>query len=708
MSSDDGESNSTFLYNGVEYNTSVVSEWLVEPRNSTDEPCPLGFVCDDENMANCTKIRIVSLAYGFGDVHAGFYCPEGEDGLLVCPVGHYCPLADVEEPIVCDDGYFCPHKTTEPAIKCRGCDAGETELVREIWGWILIALLLFALILYVIIARIRRSSSELKERIKELSSRQYDAAKAVVRRRQRRKELERLKPKLFAIQKRLETLLETLQETLQGEETASRSTRMSFAVQADGKGLGNSDLSVNKSSSSVNKSSSVNNASSSKGNGNFFQKMFNSSSGKLAAPSNSSSNAFKSVGVESERIYFNASVLFDSLDTDGNGVLDFDELMPILELTPVQVKEFIRRLNELAQDGSDPNTVERQCFTRYFLRVLQETSHFGPTEQEVDDLFDELMGEDPQYPDHAAFASFFESPTLTQFMSDPEINNMILFFQVLNSEDKLSTRPGVRFSMKGEQARSGLGGAEANKRMSMVAGAATFGLFGGGGGDDEKERKYVSRQVFCEHYAEYLVTMVDDPEAVTARSAHKDDLFADADLMGVDLTFEDLSLTVSVGDKEINVVNHVSGRLASGTMTALMGGSGAGKTSLLNALCGRAFYGDVSGTIRINGHITTIEEHKSSTGFVPQDDIVHAELTVRENLIYSGRFTLPRGTPMRAIEDLADSVLANLGLSRVANSMVGDVNRRGVSGGEKKRVNIGVELMSCPSLLFLDEPTSGK
>jgi len=63
---------------------------------------------------------------------------------------------------------------------------------------------------------------------------------------------------------------------------------------------------------------------------------------------------------------------------------------------------------------------------------------------------------------------------------------------------------------------------------------------------------------------------------------------------------------------------------------------------------------------------------------------------------------------MRAIEDLADSVLANLGLSRVANSMVGDVNRRGVSGGEKKRVNIGVELMSCPSLLFLDEPTSGK
>ncbi len=105
--------------------------------------------------------------------------------------------------------------------------------------------------------------------------------------------------------------------------------------------------------------------------------------------------------------------------------------------------------------------------------------------------------------------------------------------------------------------------------------------------------------------------------------------------------------------------------------------------------------------------MTTIEEHKSCTGFVPQDDIVHAELTVRENLIYSGRFSLPKGTTPAEIEDYADTILAYLGLSRVADSIVGDVNRRGVSGGEKKRVNIGVELMSKPSILFLDEPTSG-
>lgn len=78
---------------------------------------------------------------------------------------------------------------------------------------------------------------------------------------------------------------------------------------------------------------------------------------------------------------------------------------------------------------------------------------------------------------------------------------------------------------------------------------------------------------------------------------------------------------------------------------------------------------------------------------------------VRENLMYAGRFKLPAGTSSSEIKDVANKVMASLGLSRVANNLVGDVHRRGISGGEKKRVNIGVELMSKPSILFLDEPT---
>ena len=143
---------------------------------------------------------------------------------------------------------------------------------------------------------------------------------------------------------------------------------------------------------------------------------------------------------------------------------------------------------------------------------------------------------------------------------------------------------------------------------------------------------------------------------------------------------------------------------------------------MLNALCGRAYYGKVTGTIKINGNNSLIEEHKpvsesfvlthamflsfgfiilfiiitcvtKTVGFVPQDDIVFPELTVRENLLYSGRLQLPAGTSEKEIYELADATMAALGLSRIAKSLVGDATRRGVSGGEKKRVNIGLELM---------------
>ena len=127
----------------------------------------------------------------------------------------------------------------------------------------------------------------------------------------------------------------------------------------------------------------------------------------------------------------------------------------------------------------------------------------------------------------------------------------------------------------------------------------------------------------------------------------------------------------------------------------------------MNALCGRAHYGTVSGNIKINGQDENIEDQLDVIGFVPQDDIVYAELTVLENLMFAGKFKLPRGTSSTTIKRLAEDVIADLGLTRVTNSIVGDVNRRGVSGGEKKRVNIGLELMAKPSILFLDEPTSG-
>lgn len=125
----------------------------------------------------------------------------------------------------------------------------------------------------------------------------------------------------------------------------------------------------------------------------------------------------------------------------------------------------------------------------------------------------------------------------------------------------------------------------------------------------------------------------------------------------------------------------------------------------MNALCGRAYYGNVAGRVTINGIEAKIEDYSSIIGFVTQDDIMYTTLTVKENLVFSGKLRLPRGTTSEYINELADDVMADLGLTRVAKSIVAGVNNNHISGGEKKRVNIGLELMSKPSVLLLDEPT---
>lgn len=204
----------------------------------------------------------------------------------------------------------------------------------------------------------------------------------------------------------------------------------------------------------------------------------------------------------------------------------------------------------------------------------------------------------------------------------------------------------------------------------------------------------VTREEFIEHYPQLLT------DIMLVGEEDDDVSEMESESLGIDICFKNLSLSVKLGNKQsAKVVDGVTGRIQAKTMTAILGGSGAGKTSLLNALCGRAFYGETKGTILVNGHEASIEDFKDSVGFVPQDDIVYSELTVRENLIYSGRFRLPKGTPDEEIEELADETLASLGLSRVANSLVGDIRRRGVSGGERKRVSIGLELMALPSIL---------
>ncbi|MBV9946385.1 MAG: FHA domain-containing protein [Myxococcales bacterium] len=155
------------------------------------------------------------------------------------------------------------------------------------------------------------------------------------------------------------------------------------------------------------------------------------------------------------------------------------------------------------------------------------------------------------------------------------------------------------------------------------------------------------------------------------------------------------------------LLDHVSFKALPGDMIALMGPSGAGKTTLLLALNG--YLPPTSGQVRINGEdlYTIYDALRGSIGYVPQDDIVHPELTVFEAVKYSARFRLPPDYSDEEIDRRVDETLKDLGLEGVSNLQIGKPEKKVLSGGQRKRVNIALELVTDPVILFLDEPTSG-
>ncbi|KAJ3042599.1 hypothetical protein HDU99_010028, partial [Rhizoclosmatium hyalinum] len=140
-------------------------------------------------------------------------------------------------------------------------------------------------------------------------------------------------------------------------------------------------------------------------------------------------------------------------------------------------------------------------------------------------------------------------------------------------------------------------------------------------------------------------------------------------------------------------------------MTAIMGPSGAGKTTFMNVLMGKA--ARTAGTLKINGTIAEMASFKKLIGYVPQDDTMIEELSVRENIRYSARIRLPNSWTNAEVNAHVEAIIQALNLSHVADKRIGNVLQRGISGGQRKRVNIGMELAAAPLSVFLDEPTSG-
>ena len=155
-----------------------------------------------------------------------------------------------------------------------------------------------------------------------------------------------------------------------------------------------------------------------------------------------------------------------------------------------------------------------------------------------------------------------------------------------------------------------------------------------------------------------------------------------------------------------NGVRKMNFRVESGNLVGIMGGSGVGKTTMLNLLHGKI--SPTSGHVYLNGHDihSSIEELKGIIGYVPQDDMLIEELTVYQNLYYNARLCFGDYTEEQLVESV-DKILVDLDLYDIKDLQVGDFLNKKVSGGQRKRLNIGLELMREPMLLFVDEPTSG-
>ncbi len=167
--------------------------------------------------------------------------------------------------------------------------------------------------------------------------------------------------------------------------------------------------------------------------------------------------------------------------------------------------------------------------------------------------------------------------------------------------------------------------------------------------------------------------------------------------------FKDISFVVGKKDKKKIILDDINGRIGNGSMLAIMGPSGAGKTSLLKALALGITSGKVFGSITLNGDSLTNQSFKDHCFLVEQYDHHWPFLTTRETLDYAAALLLGPGNH----DGVVDAIIEKMGLVSCQDTKVGNDFRPGLSGGQKRRLSIGIALLKKPAVILLDEPTSG-
>ncbi|KAF2667007.1 ABC-2 type transporter family protein [Microthyrium microscopicum] len=171
------------------------------------------------------------------------------------------------------------------------------------------------------------------------------------------------------------------------------------------------------------------------------------------------------------------------------------------------------------------------------------------------------------------------------------------------------------------------------------------------------------------------------------------------------LAFRDVAYNL----KGKEIIHDIQGVVHPGELMAIMGASGAGKTTFLDVLARKNKRGTTYGEFFINGETIADDDFRKVIGFVDQDDTLLPTLTVHETIVDSAMLRLPKDMGISAKMQRVDDVERQLGIHHIRHQLIGseEGSGRGISGGEKRRVGIACELVTSPSILFLDEPTSG-
>lgn len=171
---------------------------------------------------------------------------------------------------------------------------------------------------------------------------------------------------------------------------------------------------------------------------------------------------------------------------------------------------------------------------------------------------------------------------------------------------------------------------------------------------------------------------------------------------GISVDASDIVIRRGRGKKSFITSNHVSLNVRPGELVAIIGGSGAGKSTILNCMCG--YLKPTQGEVYINGVdlYQNFDSLKKLIGYVPQSDIVYDNLTLKDMLMYTAKLRLPKDTVRAEREAAIERAIDMVELQEKKDSLI-----RSLSGGQRKRASIAVELLSDPNLLFLDEPASG-